>query len=375
LSSDKNLIGTFGNDCISNPLFSCTSVSLSTFTGDDKIFGLDGHDRPMRSKEGNDFIVAGAGNDVIYAGAGEDIIFGGKGNDRLRPGNGEDWIYGSFGADEYIINQDYGVNHIIDSISNSEDNFLNCKHGAKNQGVCYFSSKFDNTYVLFPESGSIILHDNLISTSLVNKIYAEGYMDISTCLVSNTNSCDSHEEPSDISFFELKTPLDCNGNSSCFIGGVAPLDDICLKNYIKLDFEDDMMQLSGNDNYINSSSGDDLICGGGGNDTIIGGTGDDHLLGENGNDKILGGIGNDILEGGAGDDTYIYEYLDGDDVIIDNSGMNKILCLNVYGIFDSNTNTLSFGEISPNSSYLRNSGSIKIQTNNINNFTFYGCEK
>jgi Ca2+-binding RTX toxin-like protein len=60
-------------------------------------------------------------------------------------------------------------------------------------------------------------------------------------------------------------------------------------------------------------------------DYVFGENGNDTLYGSKGNDLIYGREGNDTLNGGEGDDYYFIEYNHGNDVIIDNSGLNKII--------------------------------------------------
>ncbi|MCR5600011.1 MAG: hypothetical protein K6G33_04635, partial [Ruminococcus sp.] len=58
---------------------------------------------------------------------------------------------------------------------------------------------------------------------------------------------------------------------------------------------------------------------------IIGGDENDTLNGNSGSDYIEGGKGDDVLYGKAGNDAYVYTKGDGNDVIFDNSGVNKIV--------------------------------------------------
>lgn len=88
----------------------------------------------------------------------------------------------------------------------------------------------------------------------------------------------------------------------------------------------------------NNATGHEELHGGDGNDTIIGGTGDDILYGDAGDDTLYansttssdGSYGHDVLIGGEGDDTlvgtgrnstYVYNYGDGNDTIIDSGNV------------------------------------------------------
>jgi len=58
---------------------------------------------------------------------------------------------------------------------------------------------------------------------------------------------------------------------------------------------------------------------------FAGGDAADNLSGTSGNDLLYGRIGNDKLNGGYGDDIYVFSFGDGDDVIYDNGGTDRIV--------------------------------------------------
>jgi Ca2+-binding RTX toxin-like protein len=57
---------------------------------------------------------------------------------------------------------------------------------------------------------------------------------------------------------------------------------------------------------------------------LLGNKNDDRLYGNEANDSLEGGKGNDYLEGGKGDDTYFFEYGNGQDIIVDSDGVNRL---------------------------------------------------
>ena len=59
--------------------------------------------------------------------------------------------------------------------------------------------------------------------------------------------------------------------------------------------------------------------------SLDGGAGNDHLLGGDGADTLRGGSGNDRLEGGLGADDYVFSLGDGQDIILDDNGANRLL--------------------------------------------------
>jgi len=78
---------------------------------------------------------------------------------------------------------------------------------------------------------------------------------------------------------------------------------------------DDTMVTTPDPEYIDAFAG---------NDVIIAGDGNDWLEGHEGDDELTGGPGDDYLFGGDGNDQYYYEPGDGNDLIIDPSGANRL---------------------------------------------------
>lgn len=70
--------------------------------------------------------------------------------------------------------------------------------------------------------------------------------------------------------------------------------------------------------------GGDTIYGSGGSDELYGGSGRDELFGGAGADVLNGGSGRDTLTGGSGRDRFVFDNLDGIDVITDFQRMDKI---------------------------------------------------
>lgn len=99
---------------------------------------------------------------------------------------------------------------------------------------------------------------------------------------------------------------------------------------------------TGNDS-LNGDTGNDTITAYGGSDTIFGGVGHDVISAGDGDDTIAGEAGNDLLQGGYANDVYVYNVGDGNDVILDLGGTDKI----VFGA-GITANDLSFIRISNN---------------------------
>ena len=60
------------------------------------------------------------------------------------------------------------------------------------------------------------------------------------------------------------------------------------------------------------------------NDILNGGKGNDTLNGLDGDDTLNGGAGNDTLNGGNGNDVYTFGRGDGNDIVTDTAGLDRI---------------------------------------------------
>ena len=62
---------------------------------------------------------------------------------------------------------------------------------------------------------------------------------------------------------------------------------------------------------------DDYLSGEDGDDYLSGGSGNDNLKGRSGDDVLVGYTGDDTLEGGEGADSFVFNYDNSSDTIID----------------------------------------------------------
>jgi len=91
-----------------------------------------------------------------------------------------------------------------------------------------------------------------------------------------------------------------------------------------LDGDDVINGNMGND-VVNGNIGNDEVHGGKNNDTVRGGKNNDTVYGDKGDDTLYGDLGNDTLFGGEDNDTFYYRLGDGDDMITDCEGNNKLI--------------------------------------------------
>lgn len=105
--------------------------------------------------------------------------------------------------------------------------------------------------------------------------------------------------------------------------------DLSGANVLAVDTQDETenshMYGLGGDDVITGGSGSDILNGGQGGDTLNGGGGRDSIYGMADNDHLVGGAGDDLLDGGDGDDTYYYNSGDGNDIIRDEIGEDRLV--------------------------------------------------
>jgi len=268
---------------------------INTFAGDDMLEGRSGDDA-LLSGVGDDHIEAGAGNDYIEAGAGDDKVYGDSGDDGILGGDGRDIISGGSGNDQIE--------------GNAGDDIL---YGGTGNDTILGGDGADTI-----EGGA---GDDVITGDAGNDFISGG---------------DGNDQ---IDGGDGNDLISGGAGNDVIYGGVG--EDVILGE----DGIDILYGKAGND-IISGGADSDLIYGGLGEDTVFGDAGDDHIYGEfgddvlfgnegsdilsgdDGDDILVGGTGNDELSGGAGNDYYVIGSMDGNDVIIDESGTNDIIKFN-----------------------------------------------
>jgi Ca2+-binding RTX toxin-like protein len=87
---------------------------LHAGAGDDGLDGGEGHD-VLHGDGGADRLEGGAGNDTLFGGSGDDLVDGGDGDDVIDGGAGADILRGGEGNDTYWVGLGYGRELIEDS--------------------------------------------------------------------------------------------------------------------------------------------------------------------------------------------------------------------------------------------------------------------
>ncbi|WP_434428578.1 calcium-binding protein [Xylella fastidiosa] len=272
--------------------------------------------------------LGGDGDDVLDGGEASNRLEGGAGNDVLKVasnssdnvfsgGTGDDMLYGSAHSDTYLFNQGDGHDTIIEP-GGSFDRLV-FGEGITADDVRVVRQGQDVVLDLGNGHDSIRMKDWLTSDGEYNR----------TGNIEEILFADGTRWTGDTLGWREMTTFGTSGN--------------------------DTLQGWGSSDILLGGNGDDVLSGDYGDDTLYGEAGDDLLLGDNGNDVLDGGEGHNRLEGGAGkdvlkvstdgssdnvfsggtgddmlygsvhSDTYLFNWGDGRDTIVEQGGFDKIV--------------------------------------------------
>jgi VCBS repeat-containing protein len=250
------------------------AITLSTAWTNNRyyIYGNDNdtvsgtnYDESFETNSGDDTINAGSGNDRIYAGEGNDTIEGGAGNDTITMGNGDDYVTDASGDDVYLFSRGDGKDIVYDYAGND---------------LVYF--------------GEGIKADDLMLRQYGN--------DLVVGLKDGLKS-----------FYNLSDKLILK---NWFTAG-SRIETFKFTDNSTINM-DSIVSRIGTDNNDTISGIDSR------NDTLNGGKGNDTLNGLDGDDTLNGGVGNDTLNGGNGNDIYLFGRGDGNDIVTDTAGLDRV---------------------------------------------------
>jgi|GEM_PF-259753 len=296
----ENAFGGAGNDTITGTFANNILVGNA---GNDTIIGADG----------NDSITGGSGNDSISAGTGDDTLIGGAGNDILDGGDGNDtYVFGPVGTDP----ANWGNDTIIDSSGSQTLDFssvttnlaMNLTSGVTD-GINTVSWSGNIISTAYAGSGN----DNVTGNSLANVIST--YAGNDTLNGAGGNDILSGGDGNDTYVFSGTWGSDTLSDNA----GENVVDCSAVTAALTINLTSSTSdEITDGTNKVNWSSGDIIAdaIGGSGNDSITGNTGDNVLTGMTGNDTLIGGSGND---------TYQFNLGDGQDLIQDSAGTDKVL--------------------------------------------------
>lgn len=314
-----------GNDK-ANKLIGASDVFGVTNT----IYGYGGNDTLEGGFHADNYIWGGIGNDVIKGGTGinrlygedgdDDIsvfwnisdsqLYGGAGNDTLSAGSGSyldggtgaDVMYGSSGADIFIV--DNAKDRVIDAWTPEFDNEINpidtvrasasfiltndarievleTTDASKTKAIHLTGSAVSQT--IKGNAGNNVLDGRGGNDTLIGGLGAD-------TLIGGTGT--------DTASYALATAgVTVNLAVASANKGEATGDTFnSIENVAGTRFNDSL--------YGNTLA--NRLTGGTGNDYLSGSTGKDTLKGDAGSDKLNGGADTDILTGGSGKDTFVF---------------------------------------------------------------------
>lgn len=259
----------------SKPLYVIGTDGNDTITGGDTadiIYGMDG----------NDLINGGGGADFLHGGRGNDTLYGGDGNDTLIGGEGDNTLEGGGGNDTYIYAGD------------GKDAVLDEKWAIVREQQWHQDNYYTDWYPVWVE---------------VSKELVDAGDDV-------------------ISFGKNVTPEDLtitkDGNNLVF-GLKNTNNTLTIKNWYASDKQRVETFQFADGLILNANQILSMITGSTGNDTINGTANGDFIFTTGGNDTITMGKGNDVVVNQTGNTIYKFNEGDGQDVIYDYAGTDKIV--------------------------------------------------
>jgi len=323
---DDYLDGEDGNDALAG---GSGADTLLAGAGDDLLEGADGNDY-LDGEDGEDILLAGAGEDTLFGGDGhdtldgdagndildgedgDDVIAGGEGDDTLHGGGGNDELTGGNGDDTYIVSAGSGRDAISDALGS---NTLRIEHALD---VRVTQSGADDLLLRFGTGDSVVIEHGFATASIAT-------FHIAGETLSHRELMDRYSDG----------PVMLDGDLILAGSGAQPLPEhITLRGGGHADvLEAGALSAIG----LEGGAGDDVLRGGAGADLLDGGQDEDTLIGQG---------GADMLAGGGGNDRYQFDIGDGEDAVVDSSGINTISF--GAGILSSSVTALVAGDAEGN---------------------------
>jgi Ca2+-binding RTX toxin-like protein len=359
-AQNDNLTGTAGVDIING------------YSGDDNLTALAGNDTLLGGL-GNDTLNAGDGNDSLTGGSGFDTLIGGAGDDTyyLNLGDGADTILDSAGTD--VVQLGAGITENNVTVKNNGTDFFLALDSGENitlsntvgSGNIVFENAieiirfangtewnlarlqlealkgtsadddingFNTDDTIASGAGNDTINawggnnilsggqgDDLLVASIGNDVYRYAQGD-GNDLIIDAGGTDRIEFGAGITAEQVLASRDANNNLLLTLttGGSVTVQNLfaaTANTYTENAIES--IQFANGTNWDLPTLFAEVA-------KIKGGDGADSLTGTAGADVFLGGKGNDSLSGAEGDDRYIYRLGDGNDVITDTAGIDRI---------------------------------------------------
>jgi Ca2+-binding RTX toxin-like protein len=368
---DDWLFGQDGNDVLIDQPYlvpGCNHwMEIEGHHSDDYLYGGQGEDWMLSAQgddhhdggTGNDVLFSGADNDTLLGGAGDDVLFGdatiidnsyvkfaitvnqvegydfdwvleiadeevdygtdtlfgGDGDDVIAGGGGEDWLYGGGNNDELCGDGTasatlHPIGLVLPSVPYTS----------------YVSSA--NEWRITAGNGEIAGNDHLYGESGEDTLIGGGGDDY---LHGGDDNDRLEGDQVDLNPAYHGEDRLYGGSGDDYLFGFGG-DDMLRggdgHDYLDGD-HDSLNEYNHGSDDLYGGAGEDYLLGRGGEDQLFGNAGNDELVGGMGDDLLNGGLGNDQLYGEEGVDTFTFWSGDGNDVIHDGDGKDKI---RFYGV-------------------------------------------
>jgi Ca2+-binding RTX toxin-like protein len=318
---------------LANLFLATSTTAVNGTNGDDLMVG-------RTSATSADTLQGGAGNDVLSGLAGADVLRGGTGDDVLEGGVGADTLDG--GDDDQATG---GLGDTIRYVASSTAVSINLATRVVSGGdaasdvivadVNGVSTIENVTGTNATAAGDVLVGDsrkNILSGLDGNDtLTGAGGDDVllggaGADIISGGDGEDNIDagDGNDVNVHgDAGRDLIAGGEGDDTLFGDAgddQLDGGAGNDTLWGGTEADRLSGGDGNDTLNGEAGDDVLAGGGGNDTLLGGDGDDTLSGDAGEDSLQGGLGND---------TYVFDAAAGNDTLVDQAGVNRIVFANV----------------------------------------------
>ena len=251
-------------------------------SGDDTITGTDNADI-IYGMDGNDILNGGAGDDYLSGGNGNDLLIGGDGNDTMDGGSGDDTMQGGYGDDVYIYDGQ-GKDDVVD------------ERWVKIARQQWYQSGW---WIFKTWKYKWVYQDQLVDAGNDTIIFGDDVEEKDVTISKNGNDL----------IFELK-----GTDNKLTIKNWYASTEQRVENFV---FADGFI--------INSEQIINIITDTANADNLKGSSNGNYIISTADNDSITGGKGDDAIINYAGNTTYYYNLGDGNDIIMDYNGNDKIV--------------------------------------------------
>ncbi|TBU99373.1 calcium-binding protein [Stutzerimonas kirkiae] len=349
-TNNATVYGGDGNDTITDTYGSDTidggagdDIIIDQGSGTNTLLGGEGNDSITYSYYANNTIEGGEGDDriqidsarytytsqvnTISGGRGDDVIVAGYGKDTylFSRGDGQDSITDQGGTDKLVFGEGIALSDLV--VSRSGTNLLvEVLDSANPESVDQI------TIIGWDNAGYRIETFELADGTTVSA------QELTNLAMTGSEASETLTLWSDATWADGKDGDDIiysGTNNATVYGGDG--NDTITDTY----GSDTIDGGAGDDIIIDQGSGTNTLLGGGGNDsitysyyannTIEGGEGDDRIqvdrtyYGSSYQNTISGGRGNDVIVAGDAQDTYLFNRGDGQDLITDYGGTDKLV--------------------------------------------------